>query len=204
MLSHREDDLGQQWWKNLVMEKYGCLDYFLWEKGSETVQHEVWRIQSKRGPNQDRGSHIASDNLTDHKILYYDILQFSCRSGKVGSWILGSRSWLQDQWGITEARVLSILAGKWLWGCYTDSSLKMNGSQMRNIDRLREKRKLKDWRSSLGRRCAVIIRDWKIKKFWRKMEYIAFNISEKECFQMVIMLRKWSWECEIGVEWSLN
>lgn len=36
------------------------------------------------------------------------------------------------------------------------------------------------------------------------MEYIAFNVSEGECFQMMIMLKKQSWECITGIEWRLT
>lgn len=65
----------------------------------------------------------------------------------------------------------------------------MNGSQLRNADRLREKESWKTERS-LGRRGAVIIGIERLKKSSERMKYMAFSISER---MILIMLRKWLW-----------
>lgn len=50
----------------------------------------------------------------------------------------------------------------------------------------------------------MIIRNSKIKNSGGRMKHVTFSILEEECFQMMIMLRKWSLEWVTGVEWSLT
>lgn len=81
------------------------------------------------------------------------------------------------------------MVGKWLRECIAGFSLEMNGSQIRNIDRFREKKKgwgLNDRISSVGRRGAEITKNLRIKISGRRMKYTTFNISEEESFQMIL------------------
>ena len=147
--------------------------------GSETVQHEVWRIQNKWGCNMTMD---PISLVTPWQIIKFYTVTF-CGSTvgvlKMDGWFLASRPWLQDQWGSKEASEARILAGKWLRGCLAEPNLKMNGSQMRNADRLREKKKVGRLKIFRQTRCSDY-RDWKIQNSSERMKYMAFSILGKE------------------------
>ena len=147
--------------------------------GSETVQHEVGRIQNKWGCNMTMDP--ISLVTTWQIIKFYTVTFCSSAVGvlKMDGWFLASRPWLQDQRGSKEASETRILAGKWLRGCLAESNLKMNGSQMRNADRLREKKKVGRLKIFRQTRCSDY-RDWKIQNSSERMKYMAFSILGKE------------------------
>lgn len=148
--------------------------------GSETVQHEVWRIQSKWGCNMTMDP--ISLVTTWQIIKFYTVTFCSSTVGvlKMDGWFLTSRPWLQDQWGSKEASETRILEGKWLWGCLAESNLKLNGSQMRNADRLREKKEVGRLKIFFRQTRCSDYRDWKIQNSSERMKYMAFSIWGKE------------------------
>ena len=101
----------------------------------ETVHHEVWKIQSSEDLTGTMDPILLE--ITWQTIKFGTTAFCSSAVGvkKVDDWILDSRPWLQDQWGISEARELRIPAGKWLWGSTADSSLKRNGRQVKSTNR---------------------------------------------------------------------
>lgn len=126
-----------------------------WELKLSSIKSEEFKTNEGATVTMDPISLVTTWQI----IKFYTVTFCSSTVGvaKMAGWFLASRPWLQDQWGSKEASEIKILAGKWLWGYLVESNLKMNGSQRRNADRLREKRKLEDRRSSLGWRGAVII-----------------------------------------------